>query len=142
MLAENYIKAMLANYAYKEGARYGGIDNMLAVCHVIRNRMDNGWYGGDWLAALDNAPEVAANEPGEDEEMPTPPINLRDVATRRFLDKVDYVFDGSAPDLMTDGALYYGDLKRPRRLWFVQNITANLDEHPHVATVGPVWFFR
>jgi len=137
MLPETYIKAALATFAQKEAAQYGGIDNMLAVCFVIRNRMDAGWFGGDWLLAMEKAGDVAANS-----EAPEPqPFNLRETRYRKFLERIDAIFDGTELDVMTEGALYYGELNKPLRPWFVEHITEDIENHRHVATVGPVWFF-
>src|SRR5215471_11302616 len=52
---EIYTRAQMARFAIEEGQRHGGIQNMLAVLHVLRNRVFRGW--GNWQSVVDKAPE-------------------------------------------------------------------------------------
>lgn len=140
MTFENYVKARLMTYAIEEAAHLGGTMNMLAVAQVIANRVKAGWNGGDWLAVLDNA---SASSAYKDEPHMRGGIRLnpRDTAFRQLLQKIDDVYHGIAVD-DTEGALYFAELNRIDRPWFLNNISRNQLEHPRVATVGMVSFFE
>lgn len=136
MTAENFIKAQLAAFVHREAAFHGGIDNMLAVAFVIRNRVRAGWMGGSWMGVIQSAETYSAT-------IYTPTaLDLREFHFRLLMQQIDDIYSGLMPDRMTDGALFYAELNRVEREWFKQNILAHLDEHPRVATVGNVSFFK
>jgi hypothetical protein len=39
-------------------------------------------------------------------------------------------------------ALYFQFIDQPPRAWFVENIVRNAENHPRIAQVGPIAFFR
>lgn len=135
MTSDNFIKGQLAAFAHREGARFGGVDNMLAVAFVIRNRQQAGWLGGNWMEIIYQAEKVAATI-----YEPTAP-NLRETPFRMLLSQIDDVFTGLAVDKMTQGALFYAELAEITNEWFIENITRQPEQHPRVANVGPVTFF-
>ena len=137
MNAETYIKARLADHAIKEGSRHGGVNNMVAIAFLMKNRVDAGWYGGDWLAVLDQAPLRAGTI-----YPPFHQVNLRDPNVRALLHRIDDIYDGSEIDEMTSEALYYCELRRVGEGWFKDNILSDREAHPQVAQVGPVSFLR
>lgn len=98
---------------------------MEAVLFVLRNRYRAGW--GEWMELLKH----------DGTDFPS----LRDYDFQQLLKRVDLIFDGIAPDKMTEGALYYANLSEASPE-FVETIAQNHDEHPRVAVVGPVYFFR
>ena len=53
MTLDMYTRAMMARFAISEGQRHGGVNNMIAVLHVLRNRVMAGW--GDWQEVVDTA---------------------------------------------------------------------------------------
>lgn len=145
MTTDFYIKGQLAEFCWREAGRYGGSNNMLAVAYVIRNRVQAGWHGGDWLEVLAHAPGCSARE---DDIMfgPQQP-NLRDDSFRLLLRAVDDIYAGMSIDRFTadpegKGALYFAELNDVTSSWFRRNILACPDEHPRIANVGPVVFFR
>jgi hypothetical protein len=135
MTAEQFIKAQLAALAHREGAHHGGIDNMLAVAFVMRNRRLAGWQGGDWMNIISCHEQSA----GTIYEKSAP--DIRDLTFRTFLQQVDDIFSGFTPDKMTEGALFYAELNNVTP-WFRANVLSNLEMHPRVAQVGPVTLFR
>lgn len=139
MTNEQFIKAQYALLAWREGHRYGGLDNMLAVAYVVRNRVKAGWHGGDWLEVMSNHQNFAAEEnPQFAQALP----DVRETNCRFLLQRIDDIFNGMAVDKMTDEALYYAELHSITRPWFTINILKKREEHPLVAQVGPVAFFR
>lgn len=136
MNGETYIKAQLAEWAILEGARHGGVNNMVAVAFVMVNRVNAGWYGGDWEQVIHHAWERGGTmyEPTR--------VNLRDGDVKLFLQRIDDIFDGSEDDTLTNGALFYCELHRVDRGWFKTHVLHDRTEHPLVATVGQVTFFK
>lgn len=136
MTAEQFIKAHLAAFAHREAAHHGGIDNMLAVAFVIRNRQRAGWQGGNWMMILHSAPEAAGTI-----YQPSAP-DLRDINFKMLLQQIDDVYSGMAIDKMTEGAKFYCELNKCHNDWFRDSIVRDPEHHPRVATVGNVSFFR
>ena len=136
MKPDTFITAQLAELAIQEGARHGGLHNMVAVAMVMKNRAEAGWYGGDWMELLRNHQARAGTLY---EQLP---INLRDTSVRQFLQRIDDIFDGSEDFDLTDGALFYCELNQVDGDWFKQNVLTDREEHPLCATVGPVAFFK
>lgn len=141
MTYENYIKARLVDYAVNEAYHHGGIEGMCAVAQVIANRVAAGW--GEWKKVIDSAPNYTGTivEP--------PEFDPRDITFRRMLSMVDDIYQGTSDstnvniedDRGRTVALYYAELNNIDRAWFRDNITAYIDRHPRIATVGPLTFF-
>lgn len=109
---------------------------MLAVLFVIRNRYRAGWQGGNWLALVQNADSISACI------YPPSKPDLSNLDFRKALATVDDIYSGFAADLLTEGALYYGELNKIENPWFLEKICRDLENHPMVATVGNVSFFK
>lgn len=164
MTAEDFIKGQLVLFAWREGHSYGGVDNMLAVLFVLRNRQRAGWHGGDWLKIVERHDDAAAYGPlelartqvagarlsGSTVMMETierlarpqfPDLRIYEMQ-QKLLPRVDDIFSGMAPDVYTeDKALYYAELNGPLRERFKSEVCSRPVEHPRVAQVGPVFFF-
>lgn len=111
---------------------------MIAVAMVIRNRVDAGWHKGSWMENI-YAPGAFSSMNGSVSEVP----DIRDPEVIKFLELVDKIYDGTMPDKLTDGAMYFCD---PTLVsednWFYKNIISKPDEHPRVAQVGRNVFFK
>lgn len=136
MTNESFIKAQLAALAHREAAHLGGIDNMLAVAFVIRNRQRAGWRGGNWLELIQHAHEAAGTI------YPPSVPDLRDIHFKLVLQQVDDIYSGLAVDKYTEGALYYAELNRIDNAEFLEQIVRDAEHHPRVATVASVSFFK
>jgi hypothetical protein len=138
---ENYIKARIVQFAVNEAHHHGGVNGMLAVAQVLANRVNAGW--GDWDVVLNSADNYIATV------QPKPDVDPRDLSFRRVLGEVDGIYHGVADDSNVnveddDGkhlALYYAELNRIDRRWFIDSITNQLNRHRRLATVGPLTFF-
>lgn len=136
MNADNYIKGQIAAYCIQEGHGAGGADKMIAIAHVLRNRVAAGWQGGDWMAVLENAAQNRAKVPP-----PLAGLDLRNGSVKAFLQAVDDIYAGAEEDELTGGALYYADLHDITNSWFLENIARDPINHPRTATVGLTAFF-
>lgn len=137
MTIQDVVKVQLGMIAWREAVRFGGVNNMIAVALVVRNRVNAGWHGADWLAVIANHDKYAATSCPEGK--PFPDFNSVDV--RDLFAHIDEIYSGTFQDTMTDEALYYCETNRVESSWFLESISRN-SEHPIVATVGPVTFFK
>ena len=140
MTYENYIKAQLVQFSVNEAYSEGAASAVLAVAQVLKNRVDAGWHGGDWMKVIETAPEYV----GTEQENP-PEINPRDPLFRQILLSIDDVYYGTADDGDVNNedfkSLYYGVLHNINRPWFRDNILSDLESHPRIAKVGQFDFF-
>ena len=114
------------------------------IMHTIANRVRCGW--GNWLQMIDRVPAFMA----EDEIPPLVHPPIFEPTFIKLLQTVDGIFDGSTPDL-SKGALYWGDLAKIERTWFmdkiVQGRTVNFEgveipAHPRVANMNGLNFWK
>jgi hypothetical protein len=131
---DTYVRAMLARFAIEEGAEHGGVNNMLAIAHVLRNRVFSGW--GDWLEVVSHADQKRANT-----YAPHTP-NLRSNNVRVVLNKIDDIYTRADANDLTGGALFYADPVQPFAEWFKKEVLDRPEDHPRCAHIGPVWFFK
>jgi hypothetical protein len=134
MTLDQYTRAQMARFAIEEGLGYGGIQNMLCVLHVLRNRVMAGW--GDWTEVVERAPEKRAHV-----YIPSTP-NLRTSNIRAFLMRVDDIYTRADVTDMTGGALFYFDSNQEPLKWFRTEVIERPDDHPRVASCGSVWFYK
>lgn len=134
MNLDTFTRVKIAEFAIDEGMRYGGVNNMMAVAQVLRNRVFQGW--GDWLEVMQTAPAKRGNAY-------TPQVpNLRTGNVRTFLNRVDEIYLSEISEDLTGGALFYVDPALPIQPWFQTQILNCADEHPRTAHIGPVFFFK
>ena len=134
MTLDTYVRALMARFAIEEGYEYGGVNNMLAVAFVLRNRVFGGW--GDWLEVVTTAPQKRAN-------LYLPPIpNIRSNNVRVILNRIDEIYTRTDVNDFTGGALFYVDPTREMAPWFKTEVLDRPEDHQRSAHVGPVWFFK
>lgn len=143
MIADSFVKARLASYAYNE-MRLSGYKAMLAVVFIIRNRVRAGWTG-DWNTALNQAPRFSAFEARPEATI----IELSNPEFQKLLVDIEDVYSGNKSDPMTEGGLYYYDTLRKaeerdqkQQDWFVNHIIQDPKNHPRIAQVGMVHIYR
>jgi hypothetical protein len=124
----------MARFSIEEGAQYGGVNNMLAIAQVLRNRVFSGW--GDWLEVVTQA----AARRGNADRLPEP--NMRTGDVRVLLNRIDEIYTKADMTDLTGGALFYVDPGRQIAGWFHDEVMRRPDEHPRTAHIGPVWFFK
>jgi hypothetical protein len=132
---DDFIKAHLLTFAYNYTKEYGG---HLAACMVmgaLANRVRKGW--GSWLEVIENAPKYAAEKNPLQIKLPS----LWDANFVRLLTEVEGIYDGSAKDLSC-GAVYFCDTRRIENDWFLLNIIRDPEEHPNVAGMNSLNFYK
>ena len=137
MTLETYIRAQLLRVAVEFGARYGGTNNMVAIASTLRNRVFAGW--GGWLEVIEGAPSKCGNENAPPQETATV---LKSGTGRIMLGRVDEIFSRVDAEDITGGALFWVDPQLAIAPWFKKEVMDRPDDHPRVAHIGPVWFFK
>ena len=133
-------RGFLAAFAYREARSTGSLDCMKAICYAIRNRMKAGWGDGPWLSVMESHPEVEGNIVDGWAE-----LNPQDRLLQLIVRDVDDIYMGVSDDdtrTVVQDALYWQFVDRPARPWFVEHIVRDPHNHPRVAQVGPIAFFK
>ena len=113
---DDYIKGRLVEMGWRFGQSYaGGHIAGEMVMQTIANRVRVGW--SSWLPAIDRIPLYMAEH--EMPELKHP--SVWEPGFIKLLHAVDGIFDGSIPD-KSKGGLYWGDLARIERPWFLEKI--------------------
>lgn len=134
MTLDSYVRAQIAHFSIEEGERYGGVNNMLAIAYVLRNRVFAGW--GDWLEVVMRAPERRGNPYAK--HMP----NIRSNNVRVLLNRIDEIYTRADSNDLTGGALFYAEPGLGFADWFKKEVLDRPEDHPRCAHIGPVWFFK
>lgn len=132
-------KAMLTEFAYRDARATGSLACMKAICYVIRNRVKAGW-ADTWLAAIESHPKVEGNIMDGWAEL-DPQDRLLQLLAR----DVDDIYMGVSEDdtkRVVQDALFYQFIDRPPSPVFVKNILRDPQNHPRIAQVGPIAFFK
>lgn len=134
MTLDTYVRAQMARFAIEEGHEHGGVNNMLAVAHVLRNRVFAGW--GDWLEVVTHAAEKRGN-------LYTPPMpGIRSNNVRILLNRIDDIYTRADQNDLTGGALFYLDPLQPVAEWFKKEVLDRPEDHTRCAHIGPIWFLK
>jgi hypothetical protein len=137
MTIDTYIRAQMVRFAMEEAQRYGGANNMIAMCQVLRNRVFAGW--GDWLEVVMTAPMKRGNRGNG---TTTPFALLRTPEAAILLNRIEEIYTRVDTSDMTGGALFYIDSTQPVNDWFEKEVLKRPEEHARTAHIGPVWFFK
>lgn len=137
MTIETYTRAQLARFSAEQGASYGGVNNMLAIAFILRNRVFAGW--GTWLDVVEAADLKLANKTAGREDLAQV---FKSGSGRILLNRIDEIYARAEVEDITGGALWWVDPSRPIEAWFVKEVMQRPLEHPRKAHIGPVWFFQ
>ena len=132
-----YLIALLAICTWRE-ARGEGQEGMRAVAHVIRNRVHAGW--GDWDDVITKKNQFSSISLAGDSQLLVWPDD-DDASFRLVFEMCKSVLSGLDDDV-TNGALYYANLKNTTSGWFLNNIVGRPLEHPITVKIGRHTFFK
>lgn len=138
MTLDDFQRAQLAAFAFRQAGGTGSVASMKAVCYVMANRVVP-WHGGDWLAAIAEADRTSAHSWHGAE------LSVRNALLLGLLRDIDDVFFGSSEEdtRKTVGkCLYWSILGYEVRPWFRDNIVRMPDDHPRRAQVGTVMLYE
>jgi Cell Wall Hydrolase len=143
MTVADYEKALGCLLAWRE-ERSNGVNGMLGVLFVVRNRSKANWGQGDWSKIIESHNQFSSVSVLDNPET----VLYPDVRNPQFLDvlqTVDAIYNDERQDLLTMGALYYADMGSPlydKDGWFAKNIAGDPDQHPRVAQIGTTTYFK
>jgi hypothetical protein len=146
MIGEDFEKAIVALECWRE-MRSDGVNGMLSVAFVLRNRAKAGWFHGsiyDNAIAKNQFSSMTVKGDPNTVRFPDDPVHpdTREPQFQAFLQLIDGVFDDSKLDYITSGALYYAVVSDSTSVWFVTNILSDPINHPRVAQMGQTTFFK
>jgi hypothetical protein len=145
MTFDDFSKSLLCLLAWRE-ERSNGVNGMLGVMFVVRNRVKKGWFGGDYLQNIASHNQFSSmTVVGDSQTVKYPVIN--DPQFTQALQLVDEVCDENNPrvDNITNGALYYADLNSSGMTqggWFQTHIVGDPTNHPRSAQIGSTTYFK
>jgi len=153
MTLNDFQRVMLAEFAIRQAGPLGSVEQMKAICYVMRNRVRKGWNDGNWIATIEAAPDHAAHDP-----LPMR-IDPSSRTMQRLISDIDDIFysykfgatsdDGSIlgnlESTLTEEkheALYWSYANRPVREWFLKKIQKDGINHPLRAQMGTMMFYE
>jgi hypothetical protein len=148
MDGSSFIKAEICRLAYLDGFSEG-LNGMMAISFVLRNRVNAGWWGGDWVNVLSHHKDYSYRTEPYPDTIPDPRV----FSFQTLLQEIDGIFSGQRVDDITvpvqpsfqpsayPKALYYAKLDSISNPWFLESISRNTQQHSRVAQVGQLFFF-
>lgn len=135
-------RAAAVLFAAREAGPEGSLDQMRAICHVIRNRVQAQWYE-DYLAAVEGSWIRRRTEDAAEKQAP---LQLSDRRLATLAKEIEGIVYGQADDEIAKlcgrqdekngPLLYWCWIDRPATPWFEQNIVRKPEEHRQRAQVG------
>jgi hypothetical protein len=151
MTQNDFIRAQLAGFCIRQAGIDAPLEHMKTIALIMRNRVRQGWHGGDWLENIDHAPEYSAHAPG--------PLVLLDMKNRnqvRFIREIDEIFfSRPSDDFGAESAgeaisleeaigksMYWRFVNRPATAWFTREILNRQEDHRQGAQNGLMMLFE
>jgi hypothetical protein len=151
MTQKDVDRVLLVRYAVQEAGQRGSLEQMMAICYCLRNRVRAGW--GDWIAIIQSATDHGAHTPEDDAR-----LDPNNRAYQRLLRDVDDIYfghgstksldDGPGGDLedslceKNHECLYWAFLDRPMLPQFAATIVRDPENHANRATMGLMMFYE
>lgn len=132
---DSFIQSQLVSVGWRFTQAYGqGHLGGQVIMSILANRVRTGW--APWLQVIERVPQFMAEN-----ELPPliyPPV--WEPAFVKLLHAVEGIYDGSAVDL-SKGALYWGDLAKIERGWFMDTVVHN-ENRVRVGNMNGLNFWR
>lgn len=143
-------RAALAMFAAREAGPGGCYEQMKAIAICMRNRVRQGWHGGDWLQVIERASENAANLPGV-----KPILQAENRDFQRIIRDIDEVYWNRTDwkkepsrdpmpslDEALGNACYWAFLNQPMTPWFREHVLDDPENHPQKTNMGLMMFYE
>ncbi len=144
MIFAEFEKAIVALTCLRE-MRGEGMNAMIAVAFVLRNRAKAGWHrSSPYLNAVAPLQFSSISVKGDPNTIWFPP-EPNDPEFVQLLQLMDEIFDPDNPrvDNITGGAKYYWvEANSTPGGWFATHIANNETEHPRTAVIGRTVFYK
>jgi hypothetical protein len=139
-------RAALVLYAARQVGADGNLEQMKAICYIIRNRQRAGWGDGNWLTVLEEAPNCAGNDPVDER------LRLEDRRLQALARDIDMIFYGQEDDEIARACsrqgkeippiFYWCFIHRPMREWFERVIAKDPDNHKQRAQIAFMYLYE
>jgi hypothetical protein len=133
-------RAALVLYAARQVGVDGNLEQMKAVCYILRNRQRAGWGDGNWLTVIEEAPSVAGNDPLDER------LRLEDRRLQNLARDIDMIFYSQEDDEISrvcarqdkdrPPIFYWCFIHRPIRDWFARTIASDPTNHKMRAQIA------
>lgn len=133
-------RALLVEFAAREVGDDGSLEQMKAVCYIIRNRVRAGWSDGNWLTVMEDHARIAGNEPMGAR------LRLEDRRLQALARDIDAIFFGHEDDEISKvcakqdkdhGPIFYWCfMQRPIRSWFERAVIRDKENHKNRAQIS------
>lgn len=153
MTQNDFIRAQLAAFCIREAGPDAPLEHMKAIALAMRNRVRQGWHGGDWLENIDRAAEYSAHGPG-----PRALLDLKNRNQGRLVREIDEIFfsrpaesyDGQAHNLeesisfddAVGKSVYWAFTNRVFTAWFKVQILDRAEDHRQGTQIGLMMLFE
>ena len=131
-------RAALVLFAARQVGLDGNLEQMKAVCYIVRNQVRAGW--GDWLAVMESHSDRAGNDPPDER------LKLEDRRLMNLARDIDAIFYGHEDDEISrvcgrqskerPPILYWCFIHRPIRPWFEAMIAKDPINHKMRSQIG------
>lgn len=138
-------RGALVLYAAREAGEHASVEQMRAIVHILRNRVQGGWYE-NYLQAVEDAVHQAANEPR------ATALRLEDRRLQILCREIDDVLYGHADDEISrmcarqdkvhGPLLYWSFLDRAMRISFKETIVRKPEEHFQRGVLGMMYLYE
>lgn len=139
-------RAELVAFAAREVGDDGNLEQMKAVCYIIRNRVRAGWSDGNWLTVMEEHFQIAGNE------RPDCRLRLEDRRLQALARDVDAIFYGHEDDEVSRTCMrqdkqrgpifYWCFVQRPIREWFKAAIIADPVNHRSRSQIAFMYLYE
>jgi hypothetical protein len=139
-------RAALVLFAAREAGPDANLEQMKAICYVIRNRVRAGWGDGNWLTVIEDHASMAANERLEDR------IRIEDRRLQALARDIDQIFFGTEDDEISKVCarqdkergpiMHWNFIQRPIRKWFEETICHDSANHPSRAQIAMMMLYQ
>jgi hypothetical protein len=153
MTVKDLIVTEVALFSWREGSRLiPGICPAAwrGIAHVLNNRLRAGWWEGDWLKVIAEAPKHSPNLTEEMDFRSLPDHWSREfrahyeaceqIYENRLLDDVTTSANASPKYITGSGSVqagvYYCVLNRVTSPWFQDKILSHTNDHPRTAEIS------
>lgn len=126
-------RAALVLFAVREVGEDGNLEQMKAVCYIMRNRVRAGWADGNWLTVMEDHANMAANY------LTDAKIRVDDRRLQALARDIDGIFYGhedeeisrtcSRQDKDRGPIMHWCFIQRPIRPWFEKTIIGDPEHH-------------
>jgi hypothetical protein len=151
MTQNDFTRAQLAAFCIREAGPDAPVEHMKAIALCMRNRVRQGWHGGEWLENIDQAGQYAAHSPGLRVY-----LDMKNRSQSRLVREIDEIFFSRPSDEWSAESagesisleesvrksVYWAFTNRAFTDWFKSQILYKAEEHRQGTQIGLMMLFE